>query len=283
LGAVPLSDQSDGPFANEVYETGGLRIVLESEYGGWWVNMSFGGGPLAPASYWLEALDGRLDMPVPGSTEEDLPRLTDRLPEVISQAAELAEPVSRMVGQYRRQRAAELEETGVGLMTGADKLDSLIAAVESERRLGQAARVTQAEDSSLDGVLGYLEQAKAKLASGDSDGALQILERAKYHVAESCTYRAELSNAVLSYVSGLVGSRCAQAPMGAESARPGSSDRTLNRPMTEGKWYAGMGSFSDLVLQDSCGVLPAQGALDDLRSRLFEAARSTLGEVEGRP
>jgi hypothetical protein len=40
--------------------------------------------------------------------------------------------------------------------------------------------------------------------------------------------------------------------------------------------YGGMGSFQDLVLQDSNGVRPEQDKFDRLRHRLFEEARAAL-------
>jgi hypothetical protein len=40
--------------------------------------------------------------------------------------------------------------------------------------------------------------------------------------------------------------------------------------------YGGMGSFQDLVLQDSDGVRPEQSEFDRLRDRLFEEARAAL-------
>jgi hypothetical protein len=40
--------------------------------------------------------------------------------------------------------------------------------------------------------------------------------------------------------------------------------------------YAGMGSFQDLVLQDSNGVRPEQDEFDRARQRLFEEARAAL-------
>jgi hypothetical protein len=40
--------------------------------------------------------------------------------------------------------------------------------------------------------------------------------------------------------------------------------------------YGGMGSFSDVVLQDMSGALPEQDRLDWLRDRLFEQARGEL-------
>lgn len=41
--------------------------------------------------------------------------------------------------------------------------------------------------------------------------------------------------------------------------------------------YGGMGSFQDLVLQDSNGVRPEQNEFDRLRRQLFEEARAVLG------
>ena len=40
--------------------------------------------------------------------------------------------------------------------------------------------------------------------------------------------------------------------------------------------YGGMGSFSDVVLQDMGGALPEQHRFDQRRSELFELARSEL-------
>ena len=40
--------------------------------------------------------------------------------------------------------------------------------------------------------------------------------------------------------------------------------------------YGGMGSFQDLVLQDSDGMRPEQDEFDRLRHRLFEEARAAL-------
>ncbi len=40
--------------------------------------------------------------------------------------------------------------------------------------------------------------------------------------------------------------------------------------------HAGMGSFSDLVLQDEAGVRPEQAELDRRRDAIFELARSAL-------
>ena len=40
--------------------------------------------------------------------------------------------------------------------------------------------------------------------------------------------------------------------------------------------FAGMGSFSDVVLQDRSGVKPEQSQLDALRSSLFRTARQSL-------
>ena len=40
--------------------------------------------------------------------------------------------------------------------------------------------------------------------------------------------------------------------------------------------YAGMGSFSDLVLQDEAGVRPEQQELDRRRDAVFELARRAL-------
>jgi hypothetical protein len=40
--------------------------------------------------------------------------------------------------------------------------------------------------------------------------------------------------------------------------------------------YGGMGSFSDLVLQDMSGALPEQQRFDRRRSELFELARDEL-------
>lgn len=41
--------------------------------------------------------------------------------------------------------------------------------------------------------------------------------------------------------------------------------------------YGGMGSFSDVVLQDPSGVRPEQAEFHRLRLRLFEEARRVLG------
>lgn len=40
--------------------------------------------------------------------------------------------------------------------------------------------------------------------------------------------------------------------------------------------YGGMGSFNDVVLQNSSGVLPEQHRLDQLRSELYQQAVSEL-------
>ena len=41
--------------------------------------------------------------------------------------------------------------------------------------------------------------------------------------------------------------------------------------------YGGMGSFNDVVLQNSSGVLPEQRQLDQLRLELYQQAVGELG------
>lgn len=88
-------------------------------------------------------------------------------------------------------------------MTEVEKLDALIAALDEERRSAPADRQTQAEDRSLDGVLDYLKQARAAVQQGQFVNAIKPLEQAKFHIAESWSYRAKLSNDLLTYISGL--------------------------------------------------------------------------------
>ncbi len=60
------------------------------------------------------------------------------------------------------------------------------------------------------------------------------------------------------------------------SGRGAAPDRTRDVVGTSSGLYAGMGGFSDLVLQDEAGVRPEQAELDRRRDAIFELARSAL-------
>lgn len=116
LGGVRTARTADGPFVNELFDVAGVRISLEAEYGTWRANLSYAGGPLAPAPYWLAALEGT-DAPPSGAAPQDaLPELLDRLSDVLRRAADIAPAVEAMVRAYRYQRVTEL-----GRETGTDR------------------------------------------------------------------------------------------------------------------------------------------------------------------
>jgi hypothetical protein len=58
------------------------------------------------------------------------------------------------------------------------------------------------------------------------------------------------------------------------SAGPGSGRQEVIRSILA--LYGGMGSFSDVVLQDMSGALPEQQRFHQRRSELFELARDEL-------
>lgn len=60
------------------------------------------------------------------------------------------------------------------------------------------------------------------------------------------------------------------------SASRGDPDREQAAVRDILSLYGGMGSFQDLVLQDSRGVRPEQQEFDQLRNLLFEGARAAL-------
>ena len=72
--------------------------------------------------------------------------------------------------------------------------------------------------------------------------------------------------------------RWAQSLGGLAAAAEGATDDADRRAVVTQVLglYGGMGSFSDVVLQDRDGVLPEQQELQQLRTRLFEAAREAL-------
>ena len=43
LGAVPLTQEGDGPFLNETYQLERVCVALQSDYGSWRVNLSYDG------------------------------------------------------------------------------------------------------------------------------------------------------------------------------------------------------------------------------------------------
>ena len=89
------------------------------------------------------------------------------------------------------------------MTTDSERLRSLIARVERERSLPETERPTTATDASIDGVLGHLGRGREQLVTGNDSAALDALRQAKYHVAESWSYQASLSNDVVGYVSAL--------------------------------------------------------------------------------
>lgn len=102
LGAVLVDQARDSAFAKETYVLQGLRFVLEADYGSWRVNIGSEAGRLYPASFWLAALRGDTEYPDPPVTEEDVPRLTDALPELLARAEVLAATVTAMGEDYQR-------------------------------------------------------------------------------------------------------------------------------------------------------------------------------------
>jgi len=101
MGASRVDQQGDGPFRNETYVVERVHVALQSDYGSWRANLSLDGHPFFPASFWLAALSGSRDLPVPAVTEEDLPRLTACLDQIVARAPELALAVEAMGEDYR--------------------------------------------------------------------------------------------------------------------------------------------------------------------------------------
>lgn len=101
MGAALVDQNGDGPFRNETYEVEGVRVQMQSDYGTWRANLSYDGQAYFPASFWLAALSGSRAVPALPVTEEDLPRLTASLDQVVAQAEVLFPTVVAMGDDYR--------------------------------------------------------------------------------------------------------------------------------------------------------------------------------------
>ena len=109
LGAEAVSSVKGGHASDEAYLVSGLMVHISSEYGVSRVNLSLGSSAQLPASFWLAALDGHADYPDPAVTEEDLPRLIARLPELIGEAPRLSPAVVAMGKQYSNAMRSRFE------------------------------------------------------------------------------------------------------------------------------------------------------------------------------
>lgn len=99
-----------------------------------------------------------------------------------------------------------------------------------------------------------------------------------------------MKNSVEDSVEGLLASlaellnRCDEGPwatrlggLAADLAAAGDGPEREHVVRAVLRLYGGMGSFSDLVLQDRAAPRPEQATFDRMRTELFERARDELG------
>ena len=109
VGATLVAELAEGPFVQLTYQTGDVIIRLDSEYGVWRCNIGLADQPLAPSSFWIEALAGRRAFPDPATTDEDMPRLADQMEALVERAPDLAAQVALMADDYSRSLRDRLE------------------------------------------------------------------------------------------------------------------------------------------------------------------------------
>ena len=102
LGANRSEERQEDAHSETTYVIGALSVHLFADYGSWRANVSLGGGPQFPASFWVAALGGSTSFPEPVVTPEDLERLATALPQLLAEASLVEPSVHAMGDQYRK-------------------------------------------------------------------------------------------------------------------------------------------------------------------------------------